>query len=586
MNLVGKAVVGGAAHCNRSVMNATFFSTLTALSRLPCTNRPPWLETARQGVKFLSENCKNEGIAILYAVGPHSYVRSFLVPRVAVDPPDHNDLANAYIRRFDSWSIERSHWGGKGYNVCLEPPLSYPGCRSLVGGEHTVLLRNFEGVKAHDTTIEVNQKLVHSLGLYYMNERDGYCQIDPHGDIERVIAVYDDKMSNHRVQAVTIRWGNLATYMAVTDTVLVTKFDFLRFIPGNFPGWDGQNEQVFRAKDIYYRYRVIPKQCSYAVGHIVLQTTRTRNDLIREWKSEKATSTRQYASFKILDRKNNRHTETSCGPGHIVNYYTDSNLPWEISPAFFRPEVLRKYKADPEKYTIAKRSINCRGVWSLKSCDINEAGQVHAYIGDLAKLPYEEQLYWRSFNEWPKGHISKRAFENDILGEVSSEDDPLDVLKELVRSLDRHPPAWWKTRGEALIEKVLAPATDSIEEWGSEILALDHLVVEGFIAKGLRPVIRANGDTFDKSWKALKLLEIVLSPKGCTKEKARSLVAPLKALHSLRNTKAHGNTSKWAAAAANARKQHGTLREHFQEITARILDSMQEIILSLPRYPG
>ena len=116
-------------------------------------------------------------------------------------------------------------------------------------------------------------------------------------------------------------------------------------------------------------------------------------------------------------------------------------MPWKISPTFFRPEVLQKYKADPEKYTIDGRSINCRGAWYLTTYDINEAGQVHSYIGYLAQLPYEEQLYWRSFNEWPKGNISKRAFQTDILGEFSKEDDPLAELKRQVEVLDRAPPS-------------------------------------------------------------------------------------------------------------------------------------------------
>jgi len=67
---------------------------------------------------------------------------------------------------------------------------------------------------------------------------------------------------------------------------------------------------------------------------------------------------------------------------------------------------LHRFKADPEKYSLDDRSITCRNAWYLKSYDINEAGQVHAYIGDLARLPIEEQRYWQSFNEWSNGSIS------------------------------------------------------------------------------------------------------------------------------------------------------------------------------------
>ena len=319
-----------------------------------------------------------------------------------------------------------------------------------------------------------------------MDERRAYCRLDGRGDIEDVITEFDDEHSDpwQRVRAVTIRGHDLATYMALSNTALVVKFDFTRFVPGSFSSWDGPDERICQARDLYYRTRVIPNHASYANGHIVLHTDLSENDLIEEWKAEEDTSTKQYASFKIFDRKNDCPMETSCGPDHIVNYFTDSDLPWGISPAFFQPEVLHKYKLDPEKYTIDDRSISCRGAWHLKTYDINEVGQVHTYICYLAGLPFNEQLYWQSFNEWPKGNISKRAYQTDILGEFSTEDDPLAELKGQVQSLDRDPPVWWRPRGEALIEEALYPATDSIEEWGNEILALDHLVVEGFLVKG------------------------------------------------------------------------------------------------------
>ena len=87
---------------------------------------------------------------------------------------------------------------------------------------------------------------------------------------------------------------------------------------------------------------------------------------------------KQYESFIAYDLKNGVVEEISCAPGATANYFTKSDLPFEITPAFFRPEVLQRYKSDPTKYTLEERSISCRGTWSLQTYDINEAGQVHA----------------------------------------------------------------------------------------------------------------------------------------------------------------------------------------------------------------
>ena len=567
-------------------MKSTIFQSLSALSRVPDSDTEDWLEDAEQSVRFLRQTCESNDEIFLYASGPHSYVHSVLVPRAAVDPPDHNDLAGAHIMIDDTWCIQRAYGGGEGHRVYLEPPLSFPGCRTLIGGEKLVFLRSFEGVKAYRSVLEVSQKLVHSHGLYYMDERSAFCRLDSRGDIEDIISVFDDEHSDpwQRVRAITIRGHDLATYMALSNTALVTKFDFTRFVPGTFSGWDGSDERIHEARDLFYRSGVIPSHASYAYGHIVLRTELSEDDLIEEWKAEEDSSTKQHASFKIFDRKNNRQVETSCGPEHIVSYFAESDLPWTISPAFFRPEVLHKYKLDPEKYTIKDRSISCRGAWHLKTYDVNEVGQVHTYIGYLATLPFEEQLYWKSFNEWPKGNISKRAFQTDILGQFSTEDDPLAELKGLIQTLDREGPTWWRLRGEALVEEVLYPASDSVEEWGNEVLALDHMVIEGFLVRGLKSIIEAHGGTHEKEWGSLKLLEVALSAAGHTEDQAKEMVGPLRELHGLRNpARAHGDPDGRQAAVAAARKAHGTLRRHFQELVGRVRDSVKQIVSSLPK---
>ena len=561
-------------------------SALAELARLPDTNRAIWLEGADKSVEFLEKNYREDDEILLYAYGPHFWAHSVLARNDAIDPPDHDSLSSSRITPDDSWRIEHSYSGGEGHRVYLKSPLSRTGCRSFIGGEKLVFMRDFEGMESLKPSIEINQKLVHSLNLHFVDERQAYCRLDKRGDIEDVISVFVEQWSNleKRIRAVFIKKRDLDTYMALTEMSLVGRFDFMRFIPGGFPSWDGAVRRNYEARDLFFQYGVVPDQASYAHGHIILRTCLTADDLADEWKAEEDVSNKQYATFKIIDRKNNKLVETSCSPQHIVNYFTESDLPWGISPAFFRPEVLHKYKADREKYTIDDHSIRCRNSWFLKTYDINEAGQVHTYIGDLADLPYEEQLYWKSFNEGPKDGISKRAFQTDILGQFPDEVDPNFELKVQIESLDRSPPVWWKPRGKEIIGKVLNPATDSVEEWGNAILALDHLVVEGFLAKPLRTNIKTNGGEFGKDWGSLKLLEVSLSKSECTDEQAKDMVKPLKELHHLRNTAtAHGDPEGKAKTVASARKQHHTLRDHFKDLVARVRNSMDQIVATLPK---
>jgi hypothetical protein len=142
---------------------------------------------------------------------------------------------------------------------------------------------------------------------------------------------------------------------------------------------------------------------------------------------------------------------------------------------------LHRFKADPEKYNLddGPSVAATHGI----SGATTSTGQVHAYIGDLARLPIEEQRYWQSFNEWPRGTISKRAHENDIVGEFSSEYDPLHLLKYKIGKLNAAPPDWWQPRSEAHMDAVRYPATDSTLEWANEIMAFDQLLVEGISAQ-------------------------------------------------------------------------------------------------------
>jgi hypothetical protein len=305
---------------------------------------------------------------------------------------------------------------------------------------------------------------------------------------------------------------------------------------------------------------------------MILRPAVTVEQLIQEWKDEEDPKNRQYATFKIFDWKNKRQLETSCAPEFLSNYFERerTDKPFEISPAFFRPEVLLRFKSDPEKFELTDRTVGCRNAWYLKTYDINDAGQVHTYIGYLADFPYDEQLYWQSFNEWPKGPISKRAFENDFEGRFSSDYDPLDMIKYKIRQLDEKPPIWWKSRGDTLLDAARYPATDSVSEWGDEILALDQALVEGFLSKPLRKLVEDAGRTPGDGWQSIRLLQDLFEAGGRTLEEARAVMEPLATLHGLRSKlKGHGAPRDRAEAARHARTEHGTLRSHFTALAAR-----------------
>jgi hypothetical protein len=270
--------------------------------------------------------------------------------------------------------------------------------------------------------------------------------------------------------------------------------------------------------------------------------------------------------------------EITCDPKSLANYFVESDLPYEITPAFFRPEVLLKYKSQPDKYEVRDRSIACRNAWHLKTYDINEAGQVHTYLTYLGSLPYEEQLYWKSFNEAPKAPISERALTTDFKGEVFVEYDPLASLKQILRRLGETEAPWWHFRSRRLIEQVNYPVTPSVDEWANDLLALDKLLIEGFDEAWLREKARELGRSPDVRLRALKLLEECLIGLGFEEEHAKEIMTPFHEVHNLRSKmKSHFGGEEARKMRAEILVAHGTFRKHFEVLCTKCDGSVRKI---------
>lgn len=551
---------------------------LEKLIRVPEEDSAGWLTAAEDSIKFLKANSTNDEI-VIYASASSVLIHGVLAPKVKVTPPNGEDLQNHNMPMpDDGWIIQRV-WGGEdGHRIYLEPPLSSGG-ESFVGGEKLIFRRSFDGVSDGPSPIELSQKLVHSLGLYFVPERKAYYRLDSKGDIEDVIKIIQENKGTtwERLDVVTILRSELDRYMALSETCLVWRYDFTRFKQGNFSGWGNVNQYNKSEVDIFYHGQC-EGQASYVNGAMIVRPQVSVGELVQAWKDEENSDLKRHAIFKIHDRKHDVNIETSCAPANLANYFQQSDLPWEISPAFFRSEVLHRFKADSEKYTNEDRSISCRNAWYLKSYDINEAGQVHAYIGDLASLPHDEQLYWQAFNEWPKGAISKRAHQNDIIGDWGHEYDPLRKLKHMIGEMEKYCPIWWKPRGDALSDAVLYPATDSVKEWGDEILALDQYLIEGFLLKPLRKIAETYGGRVEDKWATLRVIEEALKAIKFTEIYAKALVAPLQELHALRTcVKGHGAVEKKKHAVVKARSEFGNLRSHFTQVASDCERSFGEI---------
>ena len=177
---------------------------MSTIPRLPRPHYPPevqqllalsgqgvevdtWLTGAESSVGFLQDNARAERV-VLYASLPHVFIHGVLAPLKQLKTPDQSELGRGFVAPDAGWCIEHVSGGGRPDRVYLAPPLSEDSA-TLKGGEKLVFRRSWPGAERAST--EISQKLVHALGLHYVEERKAYCRIDEFGDIEDIITIFD-----------------------------------------------------------------------------------------------------------------------------------------------------------------------------------------------------------------------------------------------------------------------------------------------------------------------------------------------------------------------------------------------------------
>jgi len=385
-----------------------------------------WIE-AGEHLALLRDNAAEDEL-IVYASGHYTFIHAAVVSNDKLAPVDQADLVCWSGNPFSSVASYVS--GSRQDGIWIERDVHHSGAKTLEGAKQLVFGRTFEGFTGSGRAyFEVLQEYAHLLQIHWRPEQRAYCRFDEHGDLDHVVSITLKNEDERGVTLASFKHGPLEEYLAVSNCALVRMFDFtlLRHAV-SAAGLTGpkvcstKGTTCSTAKRLLLD-RLLILEASKSFALLVLKV-RSFSAMEERWFGQRE---KQYVEFIAQDWRNNRITMISTDPAATTNYFEAhaNSLPYELSPAFFRPEVLLKYKGDRDKYTVGPREIRCRGAWSLRGYDVNEAGQVHAYICYLRDLPYAEQLHWASYNEPPKAPISKRAVTNDFKGEVFPHIDPL-----------------------------------------------------------------------------------------------------------------------------------------------------------------
>ena len=199
-------------------------------------------------------------------------------------------------------------------------------------------------------------------------------------------------------------------------------------------------------------------------------------------------------SFIFGTDHDGRPVECTSNPNKLDNYFgANPGAPHYLTPIYFRRDVLSKYYADPDRYTVSDGHLSCLGLWGCQ-IDNNHPSHVVVFLGDLGRdLPPDERLHWKQFNVPPEGGVSEPNFRRSFLAQWSAPTAADLVFRQEYMHLNR---AWQTQQGwflflppeqgdEHLIDTVRVPVNNSQAELDAQVLSLAKLLVDSLNEKAL-----------------------------------------------------------------------------------------------------
>ena len=534
--------------------------------------------TGLRHIETLRENARANEL-IVAALGSATFVHTAVVDANHPGLRDYKGLRD-WNCSLGCQTATQCSWTMTGDDVRFERVEHDWGTSALAGGWPLVYGRTFEGLRSPEAEyFEVAQPYTHHAEAHWRRERSAFCRFDRSGDWEDIVSISHPE-GGDGVTLISFARDALDRYLVEHRAVLVRIFDFTFRRQGGHIRWH-PSECVVHEMDqevTFTQQLAIDGSISAARGAQIVRPMLSKADVVsrirNRWSGDDEED--EPIQYKVLDIRHGGVATVSTDKSTTTNYFEahENELPFDTSPAFFRPDVLAKYKGDTEKYTTFENRIVCRGGWSLKSYSVNEAGQIVVYICDLRALPREEQQHWAIYNEPPKAGLSDRAITTDFRGEWPEEMTPRETLVDHLQQWQSCDVKWWKWTPEASPDaRIVVPRTGSRNEWEAAVGQLSNDVLEGFGVGELRRILENEGNEVDQNWRSIVLLERILAARGGLAD-GRGLAA-LRELNAVRNSgPAHAGETQARELSMRVLEEHGSYAAHFDYLCEQIAEEL------------
>ena len=358
--------------------------------------------------------------------------------------------------------------------------------------------RDFHGLKESYLEISEEFRLFHNL--YHDRREDRYIKFDDSGN-EEVVAIIKPK-------SVKIRMKEIRQFLAVKEMHLSIQFDIrvyssntLEEIGLTAGGRDVGDELAcwnLGYKDIWHPINPGSNPGSKRSFSILLGVR-----LIEPFPKAKSgfggfaeELTKQYTDFIIGMDDNDDEIVHTCNPDFFGASPEAPNYDASVS---FRKQVLDKYYQQPSKYKIEDGILRYGSWWDIR-IDNHHDDKVSAMLGDLGRLPHQEQLHWKSHNIASTSGYSEVTFRRNFMAESVESDRPEHVFRERYRNLADvcQENLGWQiflplaSGDEYHLQNLRVPAADEQQDFDGLVLGLATILSDSINVRGLKPLLPQN----------------------------------------------------------------------------------------------
>lgn len=275
--------------------------------------------------------------------------------------------------------------------------------------ENIVHYRDFYGIRPN--YVEIGEEFRFLNNLIFDSQSNCYLEIAENGECIEVA-----KIENRTCVYIKLKY--LIRYATAKQMALLLFFDIRTKLSGSLAenNLEKMSKQV-KESDIFFDLWGDEMCLSTPTVYSVLMGKRIIKPLPIEecgyWPYERK---REYIDFIIGIDNYGEPKQYTCNPNMLANNFgANPDAPHYLTPVFFRKEVLQKYFAHPEVYSVEDGTLRCKALWSLE-IDNHHKDCVSVYLGDLGRdLPELEQSYWKQYNIATDEKLSSTSFKRDFL---------------------------------------------------------------------------------------------------------------------------------------------------------------------------